>query len=85
MISEKHKWIIWRMIRILLTQRLDDKAFAEKRRITLDEVAEQTGISRATLTRIANRPGYNLNMHALEALCRYFACGPGDVVQLVDD
>lgn len=73
------------MIRILLTQRLDDKSFAEKRRITLDEVAEQTGISRPTLTRIVNKPGYNLNMKALESLCRYFKCGPGDLLQLVDE
>ena len=72
-------------IRILLSQRLDDKSFAEKRRITLDEVVEKTGISRPTLTRIVNRPGYNLNMKALEALCRYLECTPGDLLQLVDD
>ena len=41
------------MIRILLIKLLDEKSFQEKRRITLSEVSEKTGISRATLTRIA--------------------------------
>jgi len=49
------------MIRVLLKQRLDEKAFNERRRITLNEVSEATGISRPTLTRIANVPGYNTN------------------------
>ena len=40
-------------------QALDDKSFQEGRRITLNEVSEATGISRPTLTRISNVPGYN--------------------------
>ena len=47
------------MIRVLLKQLLDEKAFKERRRITMNEVSEKTGISRPTLTRIANIPGYN--------------------------
>jgi len=48
------------MIRVLFKKMLDEKAFRERRRITLSEVVEQTGISRTTLTRIANVPGYNV-------------------------
>lgn len=62
------------MIRILLIQQLDKKSFAEKRRITLKEVSEKTGISRNTLSRIANVPGYNTNTDTIDALCRYFEC-----------
>lgn len=69
------------MIRVLLKQVLDDKSFNEKRRITLNEVSEATGISRATLTRIANVPGYNTNTDTIDALCRYFQCEPGDLLK----
>lgn len=62
------------MIRVLLKQLLDEKSFRERRRITLNEVSEQTGISRATLTRIANVAGYNTNTDTIDALCKYFGC-----------
>lgn len=73
------------MIRIKLKQLLDEKAFAERRRITLNDVAEETGISRPTLTRIANVPGYNTNTDTVDALCKYFGCTPGDLLQFVKD
>lgn len=72
------------MIRVLLKQMLDDKSFAEKRRITLNEVSEITGVSRATLTRIANVPGYNTNTDTIDALCKYFACKPGELIEYHD-
>ena len=69
------------MIRVLLKQMLDDKSFREKRRITLNEISEVTGISRATLTRIANVPGYNTNTDTIDALCSYFECNPGTLLE----
>jgi putative transcriptional regulator len=73
------------MIRVLLKQKLDEKAFAERRRITLNEVSEATGISRATITRIANVPGYNTNTDAIDALCKYFGCTPCELLAQVTD
>lgn len=72
------------MIRVLLRQQLDRKAFAERRRITLKEVAEKTGISRTTLNRIANIPGYNTNTNTIDALCRYFGCEIEELVEKVE-
>jgi len=69
------------LIRVLLKQMLDDKSFKEKRRITLNEVSESTGISRATLTRVANVPGYNTNTDTIDSLCIYFECQPGDLLE----
>lgn len=71
------------MLRIKVRQLLDDKAFREGRRITLDEVSEATGIGRATLTRIVNIPGYNVTTGNLDALCRYFACAAGELIEYV--
>ncbi|MFB2681269.1 helix-turn-helix domain-containing protein [Shewanella mangrovisoli] len=73
------------MIRILLIKQLDEKAFKEKRRITLSEVSEKTGISRATLTRIANVAGNVTNTDTINALCKYFECEPGELLMYVED
>ncbi len=73
------------MIRVLLKKLLDEKSFKERKRITLNEVSQETGVSRATLTRIANVPGYNTNTDTLNALCRYFECSPGELLELRDD
>ena len=71
------------MIRVLLKQQLDKKSFAERRRITLKEVSERTGISNATLSRIANIPGYNTNTDTINALCSYFGCEPADLLEFI--
>ena len=73
------------MLRVLFKQLLDEKSFRERKRITLNEVSKDTGLSRATLTRISNIPGYNTNTDTLNALCRYFDCGPGDLLERRDD
>lgn len=68
------------MIRILLKQQMDEKSFNEERRITFQEVSEQTGISKPTLTRIANVPGYSATTDTIDLLCEYFDCSPGDIL-----
>jgi putative transcriptional regulator len=71
------------VIRILFKQALDEKSFREGRRITLNEVSEKTGISRPTLTRISNTPGYNTNTDTVGALCDYFEIEPGELLKKV--
>ena len=52
----------------------------------MSDVSHETGISRATLTRIANVPGYNANIDTLNPhLCQYFNCEPGDLLEIRDD
>lgn len=75
---------LFTMIRIKLKQLLDDKAFAEGRRITLNEVSDTTGIARATINRIANTPGYNSTLENIDALCRYLGCTPCQLLEYVD-
>ncbi|MBX6420206.1 MAG: helix-turn-helix transcriptional regulator [Nevskia sp.] len=48
-------------------------------------MAPATGISRPTLTRIANVPGYNTNTDTLAALCEYLDCTPGELLELVEE
>ena len=78
-------WVGCPVIRILFKQLLDQKAFNERRRISMNEVCDQTGLSRPTLSRIANTPGYKTNTDTIEVLCRYFDCQPGDLLVRVDE
>lgn len=73
------------MIRIKLRHLLEDKAFSEKRKITLNEVSEKTGISRATLNRVANVIGYNTNTDTINLLCQYFECDLCELCEYIND
>lgn len=73
------------MIRFRLTELIADKAFRERRVVSLTEVAEATGIHRATLSKVANQPGANVGTEIIDRLCRYFACQPGDLLLYLDE
>lgn len=73
------------MIRILFNQMLDEKSFRERRRITISDVCAETGLSRPTVSRLSNVPGYVTSTDTIETLCRYFGCQPGALLILVDE
>ncbi len=62
------------MIRFFLKERISDREFLEERRITLEEIARETGIHRTTLSKIVNKKGYNCTIDNLDRLCDYFGC-----------
>ncbi|WP_373510946.1 helix-turn-helix domain-containing protein [Thiocapsa sp.] len=69
------------MIRFFLKERISDLEFREGRRVTLDEVAKATGIHRTTLSKIANKKGYNCTTDNLDKLCDFFGCRIEDVAE----
>jgi len=73
------------MIRIKYKQHLDDKCFREKRKITLDIASKETGMSRTRLSQIANTPGYNTNIEAIDILCKYFDTTPCELLEYIDE
>lgn len=73
------------MIRFRLAELIADKAFKERRVVSMSEVAAATGIHRATLSKIANQPGTNISTDLVDKLCRYFKCQPGDVLTYIED
>ena len=73
------------MIRFRLTELIADKAFKERRVVSLSEVAEATGIHRATLSKMANQPGANIGTDIIDKLCRHFHCQPGELLSFIDD
>ncbi len=68
------------MLRFKLKERIADKEFREKRRVSLVEVAETTGIGRITLSRMLNR-GTNVRSDTLDRLCTYFDCRIEELVE----
>lgn len=73
-----------RMLRFKLKERMADKEFRERRRVTLIEVAEATGIGRITLSRMLNHSN-SVRSDTLDRLCTYFACRIEDLVEHVPD
>jgi len=72
------------MLRFKLKERIADKEFQEKRRVSLIEVAETTGVGRITLSRMLNH-GTNVRSDTLDRLCSYFGCRIEDLVEHISD
>ena len=62
------------MLRFKLKERIADLEFRERRRVTLQEIAEATGLNRMTLSKMANHHGANVQSDAIDKLCGYFNC-----------
>ncbi len=72
------------MLRFKLKERIADREFKEKRRISLIEVAEATGIGRITLSRMLNR-GTHVRSDTLDRLCGYFDCRIEELVEYIPE
>jgi len=68
------------MLRFHLKKLIADKEFAEKRRITVGEIAEAAGVNRMTISKILNHPGHNTGSENIDKLCTYFDCEVEDLV-----
>ena len=64
---------------------LDKKCQAEKRDISLAEVAESTGISRQALYKWLNNKLDRIELNSINRLCRYFSVQIGDLFEYVED
>jgi len=73
------------MIRFRFKELLADREFREKRVITIGEVADATGIHRATLSRLANQAGYNAGSDLMDRLCTYFGCRIEQLVEHIPE
>lgn len=71
------------MLRYRLKERIAAKEFAERRRVPILEIAEATGITRNTLSRMLNMHGASVRTENLDRLCAYFGCRIEDLVEYV--
>lgn len=73
------------MIYIQIKEVMQAKRVAWGRRITLNELATATGISRMTLSRMVNNEGYSTVTDQLDKLCTFFECEIQELVRFVPD
>ena len=73
------------MMRFKLAEQIEKKQFQESRRITVQEVADATGVNRMTLSKILNHRGYSTGTDILDRLCTYFGCRVEDIAEHVPD
>lgn len=73
------------MIRFKLAEQIEKLQFKQSRRITIQEVAEATGVNRMTLSKILNHKGHSTGTDTLDRLCTYFGCRIEDLVEHVPD
>jgi len=73
------------MIYIQIKEVIQAKSLAWGRRITFNELATATGISRMTLSRMVNNQGYSTVTDQLDKLCTFFECEIHELVRFVPD
>jgi len=74
------------MIKYNLKELLSEKEFKEKRTITLGEIAEAIGVSRTTISKMANsRGGYSTKTEYIEKLCKYFDVTLDQLMTIIPD
>lgn len=64
---------------------LAEKRVRERRNISLQEVAEKTGVSRRALYAWENNRVNRFDVPVINALCEYFGIEPGALFQYVPD
>lgn len=73
------------MLRYKLKELTAEKEFRERRRVTVQEIAEATGITRNTLSKMLNQHGASVRSENLDRLCAYFDCRIEQLVEYVPD
>ncbi len=68
------------MIKVKLEQKILEKAAREGKRLTVDKVAEKSGVSRFTLQRLKSNPYHSTSTDVINKLCSYFECEVGDLL-----
>lgn len=71
------------MLRFKLKERIANLEFRERRRVTIQEIAEATGVNRMTLSKLANHHGANVQTDVLDKLCTFFGCRLEDLAEHV--
>ncbi len=64
-----------------ITTRLED-LMLENRIKSINQLSEQTGITRNTLTKLKNNDSKGVNFETIETLCKFFNCSINDLFQL---
>ena len=73
------------MVIVNLRDLMIKKGAIEGKKITYKDIEEFTGIKNITLSRIANKPNYNIKTKHIEKLCKYFDCSIDQLFTIIPD
>ena len=73
------------MIRFKLADVMEKKRFADGKRMSITDVADATGLSRVTLSKILNQKGYGTGTDTIDRLCQFFGCRVEDLMEHLPD
>lgn len=73
------------MLRYKLKELIAEKEFRERRRVTVQEVAAATGITRNTLSKMLNQHAASVRSDNFDRLCAYFDCRIEQLVEYMPD
>jgi putative transcriptional regulator len=71
------------MIRLRIKELLAQQSVKTGKRVRVEDVAEATGIHRATLSTISSFKGCSTTTDNLDRLCHYFQCQIQDLVEYI--
>jgi putative transcriptional regulator len=71
------------MIQLQISELMKAKKAEWNRKITINEVADSTGISRMTLFRMMKNSSHNTVTDHLDSLCAFFECELHELVRYV--
>lgn len=56
------------------------RELAERKGVTLKQVARETGLNPRVLYSLTGEPGYNTTVKVIERLCKYFGVTPNELL-----
>lgn len=71
------------MIKIRLKEAIDKLKVETDERITYEQLAHDTGLSRATIESIASRSNYNASLKVIDTLCNRLRTTPAEILDYV--
>lgn len=73
------------MIKIRLKEAIDKLKAETGERVTYEQLANDTGLSRATIESIASRSSYNASLKVIDTLCASLRTTPAELLEYVPD
>lgn len=73
------------MLRYKLKELIAEREFRERRRVTVQEIAVATGITRNTLSKMLNQHASSVRSDNFDRLCAYFGCRIEQLIEYVPD
>jgi DNA-binding Xre family transcriptional regulator len=74
-----------KMIKIRLKEAIDKLKAETGERVTYEQLAQDAGLSRATIESLASRSGYNASLKVIDILCARLHTTPAELLEYVPD